>query len=59
MVRAIIHKGVGDKKVRYHVGGVMIWGCFAVSGTSQLTVIDGTMNLALYKKIQLSSCPEA
>ncbi len=32
-------------------GSVMVWGCFAASGTGQLAIIDGTMNSALYQKI--------
>ncbi len=30
---------------------MMVWGCFAVSGSGRLAVIDGAMNSALYQKI--------
>ncbi len=29
----------------------MVWGCFADSGPGRLSIIDGTMNSALYQKI--------
>lgn len=37
--------------VKHGGGSVMVWGCFASSGTERLAVIDGTMNSALYQKI--------
>ncbi len=37
--------------VKYGGGSVMIWGCFAASGSGRLAIIDGTMHFALYQKI--------
>ncbi len=37
--------------VKHGGGSVMVWGCFAASGTGRLAIIDGTMNSALYQKI--------
>ncbi|KAK3521940.1 hypothetical protein QTP70_020054 [Hemibagrus guttatus] len=37
--------------VKYGGGSVMVWGCFAASGPGRLTVINGTMNSAVYQKI--------
>uniref|UniRef100_A0A8C4NIR9 Transposase n=1 Tax=Eptatretus burgeri TaxID=7764 RepID=A0A8C4NIR9_EPTBU len=32
-------------------GSIMVWGCFAVSGSRWLAIIDGTMNSGLYQQI--------
>ncbi|KAK3518334.1 hypothetical protein QTP86_018638 [Hemibagrus guttatus] len=37
--------------VKYGGGSVMVWGCFAASGSGRLAVINGTMNSAVYQKI--------
>ncbi len=37
--------------VKYGGDSVMVWGCFAASGPGRLTVINGTMNSAVYQKI--------
>uniref|UniRef100_A0AAY4B9U9 Transposase n=1 Tax=Denticeps clupeoides TaxID=299321 RepID=A0AAY4B9U9_9TELE len=37
--------------VKYGGGSVMVWGCFAASGSGSLAVIDGTMNSTVYQKI--------
>ncbi|KAK1785248.1 hypothetical protein P4O66_018641 [Electrophorus voltai] len=37
--------------VKYGVGSVIVWGCFAASGPGRLTVVNGTMNSAVYQKI--------
>ncbi len=37
--------------VKHGGGSVMVWGCFADSGSGRLAIIDGTMNSALYQKI--------
>ncbi|KAK3509610.1 hypothetical protein QTP70_006816 [Hemibagrus guttatus] len=37
--------------VKYGGSSVMVWGCFAASGPGRLTVINGTMNSAVYQKI--------
>ena len=36
-------------------GSIMVWGCFAYSGTGELRIIDDTMNSAKYIKI-LEDC---
>ncbi|MGH0164696.1 UNVERIFIED_CONTAM: hypothetical protein FKN15_069900 [Acipenser sinensis] len=33
-------------------GSVIVWGCFAASGPGRLAIIEGTMNSALYQRIQ-------
>uniref|UniRef100_A0A8C6VVE8 Transposase Tc1-like domain-containing protein n=1 Tax=Nothobranchius furzeri TaxID=105023 RepID=A0A8C6VVE8_NOTFU len=37
--------------VKYGGGSVMVWGCFAASGTGRLAVINGTMNSTVYPNI--------
>ncbi len=37
--------------VKHGGGSVIVWGCFAVSAPGRLSIIDGTMNSALYQKI--------
>ncbi len=37
--------------VKHGGGSVTVWGCFADSGSGRLSIIDGTMNSALYQKI--------
>uniref|UniRef100_A0A8C6KDX3 Transposase Tc1-like domain-containing protein n=1 Tax=Nothobranchius furzeri TaxID=105023 RepID=A0A8C6KDX3_NOTFU len=37
--------------VKYGGGSVMVWGCFAASGTGRLAVINGTMNSTVYQNI--------
>ncbi len=45
------HKKSVIPTVKHGGGSVMVWGCFAASGTGRLAIIDGTMNSALYQKI--------
>ena len=37
--------------VKFGGGSIMIWGCFSAIGTSNISVIDGRMNAAVYKNI--------
>uniref|UniRef100_A0A8C6PBJ9 Transposase n=1 Tax=Nothobranchius furzeri TaxID=105023 RepID=A0A8C6PBJ9_NOTFU len=37
--------------VKYGGGSVMVWGCFAASGTGKFAVINGTMNSTVYQNI--------
>uniref|UniRef100_A0A8C6P1G5 Transposase Tc1-like domain-containing protein n=1 Tax=Nothobranchius furzeri TaxID=105023 RepID=A0A8C6P1G5_NOTFU len=37
--------------VKHGGGSVMVWGCFAASGTGRLAVINGTMNSTVYQNI--------
>ena len=35
--------------VKYSGGSIVVWGCFAVSGSGQLAVIDGKVNSQVYQ----------
>jgi hypothetical protein len=37
--------------VKHGGGSVMVWGCFAESGSGRLGLTEGTMNSALYQRI--------
>ena len=37
--------------VKHGGGSVMVWGCFAAAGPGQLTIIESTMNSAVYQRV--------
>uniref|UniRef100_A0A803K078 Uncharacterized protein n=1 Tax=Xenopus tropicalis TaxID=8364 RepID=A0A803K078_XENTR len=41
----------GTSTVKYGGGGIMVWGCFAVSGPERIAIIEGKMNSQVYQDI--------
>ena len=40
-----------EPTVKFGSGSIMIWGCFSAKGVGKISVIDGKMNVQMYKQI--------